>query len=236
MKRPFGIFNILSICIIAILTNSCKEKDCHKTGECPPENYRIKFGDVKDYLFAKPGSYWIYENSVTGLLDTQTCIEFTYDSFIVRGTEKYSGHITLEYDRMFRTISSSYNKVYYYEMTNANTPDDKQFNNNNVKLERISNMDIATNYPFIYPFHPGIVSGDGTALTKFVQLDSIMVLKGKPFQLVVQMDIDIDLLREKDCPDYSPTSYYWAKDVGLIKKDVKRYNYSWELIDYKIIK
>ncbi len=62
---------------------SCGPKDCHDDGTCPPEYYRFKLGEAKDYLWAKPGSYWIYKNTLNGALDTQTCTYFYFDSFTV---------------------------------------------------------------------------------------------------------------------------------------------------------
>ncbi len=230
MKRPFGIFNILSICIIAILTNSCKEKDCHEDGTCAPDYRKMPLGEAKDYIYSLPGSYWIYLNTATGDLDTQICTGFVCDTVIKKGNESYSKHITIEYERIRRTIHSSFTKIIYLDQTvgyNPNEPRD---------LKAVVDRDGVSSYikGFFFPIISNEKISTGGSVTTCKGVDSSLMVQGKSFSNVGIFEVDIDAIWENS-PPFTSSKYYWAKDVGLIKRSANQKPDNWELIDYKII-
>lgn len=238
MKKNSNILNLSLIILIILFCISCKNKnkDCKKDGSCPPEYYRIRIGEEpKSYLWSLPGSYWIYKNSQTGELDTQTCTGFQFESVTVKGIFDYSKHITIEYDRIKRTIWSSYNKWTYVDKTRDNSPDDEQFNNGRTILDRTA-AGPGVIIPFFYPFENGLIYGNGASNTTCQGMDNTMAIQGKTYTNVAKFDIDLDQIDEKNCQYIPVTTYFWAKEVGLIKKTIKNCNYSWELIEYNIIK
>lgn len=232
--------NLLFFLFWAFFIVSCddgRSRDCHDDGTCPPEYYRFELGELKPYLWAKPGSYWIYKNTKTGDLDTQTCTGFYFDSAVSRGTYDYSKHISIKYDVLQRSISSSFNKWTFYDKVggyNANATPVSNFISFN--LERSYSEGPSWIIAIFYPFNSDKFSGTGSSITKYIGIDSLFNLQGKTYNNVVKFEIDIDGFKEKNCPTYLNTIYYWAKDVGLIKKDVKNCNTTWELTEFNIIK
>ena len=228
-------YNIFLFFIFTTIYQGCKNKDCHKSGECPPEYYRIRLGESKKYLFSLPGSYWIYKNTNTGELDTQKCLSFVYDSIVRKGTQDYSKHITAEYDYIRRTIQSSYTNFLFSDKTLIGDPDFNGYNSNNIILQRSLLNDIGYIKPFFNPFTNGLIAGTGSSNTISLGLDSNLSIQGKTYYNVAKFDIDQDDIWY-NYANYPNTVYYWAKDVGLVKRLNKTDNYSWELIEYNIIK
>lgn len=220
----FGLVNIIGF--------GCKPKPCHEDGSCPPEYRRMPLGEAKDYLYALPGSYWIYKNTLTGDLDTQICTGFVCDTIISKGEDR-AKYITIEYERIVKTSYSTFNKVEYYDETrgyNASVPRD---------LETIFNRwcGVDNIQPFFHPFIINTTTGNGASTTTCKAVDSAILINGKLYSNVVRFEIDLDGNYENNCRyPYFGTIYFWAKDVGLIKKTVKQCNYSWELTEFKIIK
>ncbi len=226
--------NYLFVCMLffILIHNSCGDKnDCAKNG-CPPEYTRYKLGEALPYLWAKPGSYWIYKHSQTGQLDTFVVTDFLFDTITVKGTEDHSKHITFAYDLLERVVYSSFNKKYYHDVISKYFPNATPKKGLFFSFHREGpNGDVSM---FHYPFSKSENSGTGAETTTFVEIDSLYILEGKIYTNVAKFDISLDIYNENDCFVYSQASYYWAKDIGLIKRELKHCNFSWELIDYKI--
>ncbi len=221
--------------LVNFLNNGCKPKDCHEIGGCAEEYYRIRIKEPKSYLWALPGSYWIYKNTKTGDLDTQTCIGFLYDSVKVRGDQPNSSFITIEYDVLRRTIKSSFNQWNYSDGNGPNSPNFENFNSGRIILHRIASNTSGEISPFFYPFNDGDATSNGSSATISKGMDTSLIVQGNTYYNVAKFDIDMDDIWYST-NQYPNAIYYWAKDVGLIKRWNKSENYSWELIDYKIIK
>jgi len=219
--------------VVLFLSNGCKPKDCHEDGTCAEDYRRMPLGEAKNYLYSLPGSYWIYKNTVTGNLDTQVCVGFSFDTVIRKGTRNDTKHITAEYESIRRSVKSSYNNCIYYEATGFYNPD--AIRPLNTILDRIGSSS-GSNTVFLYPFDLGFSTSDGFSTSTCKGIDISMVIQGKIYTNVGKIDIDLDPVREKDCQKILITTYYWAKDVGVIKKVINNCNFSWELIDYNIIK
>lgn len=221
--------------ILVLLLYACGNKDCHDTGTCPPEHYFKSMGEAKDYLWAKPGSYWIYRNTKTGDLDTVTCKVFYFDTIRKEGTEDYSLNVTIEYEFMFRGLYSTFSPYSYTETTTPYSANSRPVNTIRTILTRECTDGLIE--CFFYPFEPGVHAGTGSMYCSYTGMDSTYALQGKTYYNVAKFDLDSDDIGEpKLSCEHAHTIYYWAKDVGLIKKEVLTCNYNWELIDYNIIK
>ena len=203
-----------------------------------PEYYRIKMNEeLKSYLWSKPGSYWIYKNTKTGDLDTHIINGFYFDSILVKGNQLHTKHITIYYDYLSKSFYSTFIKRFFYEYSNYKSPNAESFNNGRNGITREGNGSI--NYPLYYPFviTSGPGTGNGSSYTTYIGMDSTLTIQGKTYQNVAKFDIDKDdIWEEKLNCIRSNNIYYWAKDVGLIKKQSMSCSYSWELIEYNIIK
>lgn len=226
----------ISLAIICIfIFGACKNKDCRKTGTCPREYYFKNMGEAKDYLWAKPGSRWIYKNTKTGALDTVTAVVFNFDTVITQGIEDYSLNVTVDYEHMFRGLYSTFSPYSYTENTSAYTANSRNLNNVRVILSRECTDGLIE--CFFYPFDKDFLAGTGSMYCRYIGMDSLYSMQGKTYHNVVKFDLDSDDIGEPKLSCIYPHAiYYWAKNVGLIKKEVLTCNYSWELIEYNVIK
>lgn len=225
---------VLQLAVFVLFLGACADKDAGSNGPRPPEYYRFHLGKAKDYLWAKPGSYWIYKNINTGAIDTLICTGLLYDSIVVTGTQDYSQHITVEYDKLSRTIQSSYHKKNYFDYTADQTADFNGYKDYKTKVTRqISG--VGEVFIFFNPVVKDLIFGNGASNTKCLGIDSTYILQGKTYQLVAKFEIDIDGIWENS-PPFTGSTYYWAKDVGLIKRSASNRNDNWELIEYNIIR
>ncbi|MDP2175008.1 MAG: hypothetical protein Q8K70_03760 [Bacteroidota bacterium] len=240
--------NALNYLILLSLTLflSC-DKDPSKPGyqskPPKPEYHRVRMSDeLKSYIWSNAGSYWIYKNTKTNELDTQTIRGFYFDSILVKGYNSYSSHITVYYDIMIRSFYSTIIKRMYYEYTRSINPNYPLHNLNGNTINRKGNGNINSpfTYPFIIPNENG--RGSGTTWGYYIGMDSTLTIQGKTYQNVAKIEIDRDAIWYSSS-DPVPLEfkgpraiYYWAKDVGLVKRETKVENYSWELIKYNIIK
>ena len=236
MKNEY-IKKIVFLTFVVLTSFGCKPKDCNKDGSCNEEYYRETFGEMKSYFWAKQGSYWIYKNTKTGDLDTQTCTNFMFETIKVRGTFNNTKYKILAYDKLIRTISSTFNEATIIDESIDVSPDSKSFNNGVNKMDRSMSGNIGYITAFIHPFVAGYGSSTGSSITRFIGLDSTLSIQGKTFYNVAKFELDKDdIWEEKLSCTRANSIYYWAKDVGLIKKEMKSCNYSWELIEYNIVK
>ena len=227
---------LLALLFVAMLFGyGCKPKDCNKDGSCAEEYYRNRIGGLKDYLYALKGSYWIYKNSKTGELDTQTCIGATTYWVTAHGTTNYAKHITVDYEVLYRRIFSTYNQWVYVDKTSFYNPDAMRPFKTNLYRDVYGQ---GQNNPFWYPALKNDQGGSGGTftITTCTNIDTSIVVNGQTYDHVVVFDVNIDEIWEEKLGCIRPnTKYYWVKNIGLIRKTMNRCNYSWDLIDYKII-
>jgi hypothetical protein len=227
--------------LILMLIIGC-DKDPSKPGyqgkPPKPEYYRIKMSeDLKSYLWSNIGSYWIYKNTKTGDLDTHIIRSFYFDSILVKGNQLRTQHITVYYDYLSKSFYSTFIKSFFYDYSNYNSPNAESFNNGRNLLTKEGNGSFIQ--PFYYPFQftsvPG--AGTGSSNTTYIGMDSTLTIQGKTYYNVAKFDIDSDGVWSKTYP-YTTTGskYYWAKDLGLVKRTATHRDENWELIEYNIIK
>jgi hypothetical protein len=203
-----------------------------------PEYYRIKMNEeLKSYLWSKPGSYWIYKNTKTGDLDTHIINGFYFDSILVKGIYPYSKHRTIYYDYLSKSFYSTFIKRFFYEYTRTFNPQatDLYITSNDLTREGNGSVNHPLVHPFLIPKESN--SGTGSSYAAYIGMDSTLTIQGKTYHHVAKFDIDSDGVWSKTYP-YTTTGskYYWAKDVGLVKRTATHRDENWELIEYNIIK
>lgn len=221
--------------LFAVFLNACNS-DCHDKGNCDPEYYRYDLGEARNYLWADTGSYWIYKNSKTGELDTQTCIGAITYWVTAHGTTKYAKHITVDYEVLYRRIFSTYNQWTYIENTSFYNPNAMRtqqcFLDRSVSGEGVCN-------PFFFPAVVNEKGGISNTITTCTNIDTSLVVNGQNYDHVVVFDINIDQIWYPNSyplvDKYPNVKYLWVRNIGLVKRINLKENYSWDLIDYKII-
>lgn len=91
------------MCIsILALSGCCKDKRNDIPGkQCDPRPNEIShfwLGEAKDYMYFKPGTWWVYKNTNTGMIDTIQVYSSSLDTFTVKGREDYSYHRIFIYE------------------------------------------------------------------------------------------------------------------------------------------
>jgi hypothetical protein len=89
--KPHSIL-LTAICLPLLLVMGACKPD--KTKD--PITITYKLGEVKDYMVFKPGTYWVYQNDITGEIDSQWVTSCQVGEYSQKGTEEYSRHITLK--------------------------------------------------------------------------------------------------------------------------------------------
>lgn len=107
---------------ILIITSCCKSNKCkckkewgEKVDNCTPVHFgAFPLGGAKDYLYFKPGSWWVYRNTLSGETDS------IYTEYCDTAVEESQGDpnkwLTLTYTTIaYQLKSNIYNTTYRYD-------------------------------------------------------------------------------------------------------------------------
>lgn len=244
MNTSSIIYRYILILFLKTMNLGCKDKV-----QKPQEDLGFaSLGEAKDYLFFKPGSWWIYKNSYTNELDTMILTNCFLDTLHAENSSK-----KLEYEVISYTVQSLRDNAEYvtncYEM-NIDLP---RFRIAwAIECERIRGKSL--NYhiqsdlsnQFYYPFDD---NGRGGATTTYFKerIDSLLV-NGEVYRDIVSFTVEHDgtyPYPNKYILDGGNSIYYWAKNYGIIKiqndtwdapSNGNKVQMNWTLIESHIIK
>jgi hypothetical protein len=181
------------------------------------------------YIKFEPGSYWVYENDQTGERDS--IVMQWYNSqmlhFEGRTRDYYREHIQFQW----RGNSGTYDFITSHLFVDL-TPQE-QFNKSirrwNLATHKVTGTSTMIYFPLDYNVG-GSVSGQRVELKRY---DSLQV-KGQWYFDVAEFEVSNDWIW-----DSKPTKYFWAKHVGLIKREkyahwTNEYTEGWHLIRYQV--
>jgi hypothetical protein len=241
---------LILLAVIVVFNSCCKKQKCkckeewgEEVDDCTPKHFGPYYlGEVKDYLYFKPGSWWVYENNLTG--ETDSIYTVLCDTAFNEVTGKDEKWLTLSYTSIgFRLRSDKYDVDYYFDQR-PRFPHATDFNFNLV-MDKMANFPTfgANSVPFSYPFNPAIKQN-------FNELISSMDIKGKTYTdvAVFQVSPDNSVQHPTNIPYplyfQATVKYYWAKNYGLVKIEAKTYRNdtgqevynNWELTKSNLIK
>ncbi|KAB2915118.1 MAG: hypothetical protein F9K23_11530 [Bacteroidetes bacterium] len=209
---------ILSILLLLLATSqySCKPDD---NGPVPEPYFVPTPQKIKDYTFFKMGSWWVYHDSVNNLYDTVVVTEINQgiDTF------RKDGKVEFYYDWFTINTSSSYfgyNFNYYYSGSWGSLCWRTKTKPGNYVGQTICFFDASLNskrYPYT---QDGIVT--------FLDTASTMLIDSKQFLSVYRFEDSENITEGK-----KKTNFYFAKNVGIIKKVIDN-STVWKLVDYNI--
>lgn len=208
-------FFIFSVC-------SCS---CDKNGDGDPNNGNWTIPqEVKDYTLFKPGTYWIYEDSATGVLDSV----YVYD--LQTGIDSTTnGNFEYFYEYCMHSIDGHSDDFWVH------TQWSKQYQNTTVWKEKFKPGDyIGQTYLMIYPFdlnrRYGCYTDDiGAIITVRGVYDQLTIL-GTDFGNAVCFH-DTKNITE----GHVESSYFIAKNFGLVRSEIPDSSKIWNLIRYNIV-
>ena len=226
------------LCLLStalLLLNACKP-------DKPKEKKYMGYyplGVVKDYLYFKPGSYWVYECDSTNELDSQV---------MLRCDTPWIKKSYIDYQLLFFTRKSIPYKVLFSTDGYYQVPYNEKFTyfdayNINTSGGGISAYDCIFYYPF-----DSTKFGSGSSPTYYKgHYDSMQVL-GRWYKDVrvfkVQVTsgwIKLNSWRLPYLDRYASIEYYWSKNIGLIRTHVIIYDilnrpfiHNWNLKRYLV--
>ncbi len=225
MKPLRHIISIVALLIITFSLYTCKKEEPYKVYG------PYTLGEGKDYLNFKPGSWWVYHHNWNGPYDTLVLKNIFLSTRVFEGKNKVIKDVL---SFLIYSTTTKYEYKYYTFGANPNAKPEI--------LERANSIDIihgkskAGDYngetvSFFYPFDSNSNSGLGVGETTYIGMDSTLIINGIKFNNVRKFQQTQD-----PCWDGFTVIYYWAKDVGLIKKEKPKTGESWELINYHVEK
>jgi len=239
-----AIHFVLGLFVLGITgASSCKrEKDKD------PVTLHYTLGEVADYMVFKTGTYWIYQNDVTGDIDSQWVTGTGVGEYSQKGTEEYSKHITLKQE--------------YFEMYIASNFVDGFGENPSWKVFALGQKVNAYPYPdyaYVARKTKEAVNSGGTSAVYArpyytsdkkevyqINLLTNLELNGFTYDTVRVFRVPADrAFPQSKIPIFSgaKSDYYIAKNVGVIKiynmsfrvADDVPINQTWSLIRKKIV-
>lgn len=212
--------------------NSCKRED-----NKPQQTSFPVPQEVKDYMYFKPGTYWVYKDSVNGVLDTAT-VSNAYITSATEG-EKY-------YEEANTICNSSFDGFTYNVYVNTSFSD-KCLNENraspcyNVLMSKYGNSQgyIGESILLFYNLVEGFESrasllGTGNSRVKLLSNNYICNIAGLSVD-----SVSVFVTTSSRIFNNSTTVFYLSKGIGVVRKEIYETNGNkqiWNLIDYRVIK
>ncbi len=186
--------------------------------EPPATDTGKQYGELRDYIYFKVGTYWIYEDS-RGNMDSM----YVTDSD--EGTQNGVKYLTT-------IVHSSFDTYDYYVTYNSS------FNSQNPIREKAFlakgkpgdyvGQTILFEFPPIIGNHLYHNNGNIiTVINYFVDFN----LDSLNFKSVIEMNETVDITN----PYKQPTNYFIGKNIGVIREELLDSNNVWKLKRYSII-
>ncbi len=216
------------LCLTLPTLQSCKPDDDYEAKDWPIPQ------EVLEYYYFKKGSFWVFENDKTGEKDTLR----------VENTNKYwidgSRGDKFEQGDVFIKSSLDGYTYLYYVMTQGSAGCIRDGKNNrpcySIYCSKYKPGNFVGESTFLfYPFQKDYgAQADGSLLTSIVRMvekkDS-MKTETLSFKEVMIVNISNSIVSNR-----KNMNLYWAKDVGVIKKENLTDNETWNLVRYHIVK
>jgi hypothetical protein len=218
--------HIITLLLYTLILLGCKKDEpasCQETGNENCEDIQ----NVKKVFYFKVGSYWVYEEEISGDLDTVYVTESAHDpSSYYFEVRMYSTHQDYYYHFWPQNAASSQNCVDFGLICERCAK---------VKLSKYKSGDyVGEGTCFIFLPKPGEFDYNPNSQdpNNIVYVDdslSEFVLDSFVFERTIKMH-ELHEITE----NYQPTNHYFSENVGLVRKELIDSNKVWNLIDYYI--
>ncbi len=210
----------LYLLIISFIGLGGSLQSCKRDNGPAPEPYFVPTPQkINDYTFFKMGSWWVYHDSANNLYDTVkvTTVNQGIDTF------RRDGRVEFYYDWfIFNTFSTytGYNYKYFYG-------GDWGPLTWRVK-SKPGDWDGQTFCFFDFPIGTKRAPYTQNGIVTFLDTASTMIIDSKQFSSVYQFEDT-----ENSTEGKKKTNFYFAKNVGIIKKVIDN-STVWKLVDYHV--
>lgn len=223
-------FTSIFIVVLGILLATCKDKEPVWRTYGP-----YYMGEMRDYVYFKKGTWWVYENTVTKERDSMVLQWVKLDTFTY--TDNYNGEsdnkiIKEKLEYLVYSYLNGYSYRHYMETPSVwSGMKDEDFGYFYLKRDKYKSGDYAGwDYCFLEPINKGKNNWDATIISS----DTFLTINGKRYNDVVHLEI-------KSPGKLYPLKYfYWAPHYGLIQiiyrsgTDIN-YRDTWQLVNANIV-
>lgn len=172
------------------------------------------------YMFQPLGTVFIYRDSISGAMDTVTVIarvtdttEYWYES--IKNTPGY--YIEGQYQANYSSFDGGQTS---YHVTLGDPFRSTYFTLSKSKW----GLGLGQSYFLQCPFYVGLEFSTSLFYTKIEKLHSTMDVNGQTYSNVFEI-----LTKKESTEDFADVRYFYAKNIGLIKKINYKNNSNWNL-------
>ena len=217
---------ILLLSLLPFILTTCKDDEIVTLGP-------LYLGEAADYIFFEEGSWWKYVNTKTNEVDSTT-VSYSYRELQYYGCSENSNFIEKE-DFKMRAESST---ICRNQKISIDQPWGCRPNNELNHYFQVSVRDGCESglesVIFYYPFD--LEKGGGASQDViFNEVHDSIQVQSKWYYSVAEFHLDYD-------PSWGQRKsiYYWAKSIGLIKREqyehfTNQFIQGWELINHQVI-
>ena len=225
-KNLWTALAFLLVVFVFPCVHSCRHDDLIPFCELHPDQC-YKIDEVKEFLYFKDGSYWVYEEETTGELD----------SMYVIGSENYPN--SYYFSTTIHSQLDSYDYE-YWSILGTGCPDtglvqDGLRCTHIKKLKGKPGDFVSETYVFFYWAEKGdfmtnwvYQHPDNAVLVKEVL--STYDLSGETYQDVYVVEEEYDASENKQ-----HTMHYYARNHGLVRKELLDSGEVWNLVRYNLV-
>ncbi len=227
VNKILSLNKILGFFTFLIITASCGCSNDKNTDSDPNNGFWTIPQEVKDYIFFKPGSYWIYQDSSTGIIDSVFLELYNYGI----DTSFDGNNIDGFFEYCFNNLHHSYDgKVDVYWVNGGWL---KMYGYTPVWHDKFyPGHFIGETYLFGHPFIEDKIYSPYTALgrIKLSKIFSNYSNSQVSYSNVLEFYNDSNITA-----DFSKTNTFIAKNIGIIRKEVIDSGQVWNLIRHQVI-
>ncbi len=216
---------LISICLAAC--QKCKKnKPKPELGYSAPINH-----DLYAYAYFKPGTYWVYQDSISGILDSVYITYANSGTYTNGDAEVAQGYYRGTFNWFKCDAISSYDHYKYQNWMDQSY----EVNGSSPTVNREKYVTSGSGSNFGMTIHTSAIS---VGKTLYVSLDyvvyqnyyNLFAVKNQTFA-ATQKWFNYNSNIDNDQNTY----YYIAKNIGIVRREQLDSNRTWNLIRYNII-
>ncbi len=227
--KKLAFYILLILC--ATSCTRCKKDKAFEPATYP--NY-TPTQPIKDYAIFKPGTFWVYQDSATGVLDSVWVYQYSQTTDTV---QKPANTYNICPVYLYRTFSSKYHSNNYVEFNTGF----EILNGSNMILESV--IDSASYIGDYVKLHSPLVEGKTMSYITDDDCTFMKKYSSYTFNSIVYNNV-LKYHHSRDMSSYyfinyqhheNKTQVYYAPNIGIIRKEIIDSNKVWNLIRYNIV-
>jgi hypothetical protein len=213
-KHPISL-----LCLFLLLLLVCCKH------EPPPKvcQYDSSVEEMKKWYYFKTGTWWVYQEQNTGVLDTIT-VYYDWDGLSQSGYDgfEWNGNSSLDGFNYYYTFNSSFS-IYCLNQRECTCH----------KVDRAKGQAgnfVGAGQIFLYPIIKGNYTGSGSGVSFVKDVFSSLEIQDTMFNDVALWEVQDDLSE-----DGEHTRYWIGKNMGIVRAEKINAGEMWDLVNYSII-